>query len=107
MRNSQVGLFNTFDGNIMSIFAWNYKFGLDLMQNLMSVSVEALHDKLNDVPLVFVSEVWLSFWSEVHYNSLYASAGGELNHYLLVLICNIFSFLLDALVSVLFRDIIL
>ncbi|TQD69524.1 hypothetical protein C1H46_044943 [Malus baccata] len=27
-------------------------------------------------------ELWLSFWSEVHYNSLYASAGDELNHYL-------------------------
>ncbi|KAL6137106.1 hypothetical protein ACLB2K_062401 [Fragaria x ananassa] len=28
-------------------------------------------------------ELWLSFWSEVHYNSLYATAGDELNCYYL------------------------
>ncbi|KAG6721388.1 hypothetical protein I3842_03G109900 [Carya illinoinensis] len=39
-------------------------------------------------------ELWLSFWSEVHYNSLYASGGDELEHGLLALLLYNFFFFL-------------
>lgn len=36
-------------------------------------------------------ELWLSFWSEVHYNSLYGSGGEKQNYHVLALLSQCYS----------------
>jgi len=44
--------------------------------------------------LVWTVELWLSFWSEVHYNSLYATGGNDVPYKFEMDFCSFYPYLL-------------